>query len=337
MTLLGLDKTMTDFTTIPWNKIVKFGQSTMLDENLFSISWILGRFCNYSCSYCWPYANSNIPDHQELSLYKHNIDSIKTQARNNGFNKFHWSFSGGEPTAYKHLLELTQYLDQGPSDGYQSIHLTTNLSPSIKWWLKWEKVTDMLQRRSLTASYHSEFADEYEFGDKILALMEQQVYVTVNQVMVPDQFEELYNRCKRFNEKGINVTLKPQSDLTASKVVDGYTEEMIRLMRTGFPQFSNESEVLQVKLIDDEGKVWWIDQAERFNSFGFNNFESWICNSGYQGIVIRGDEVKRSYSCHDKRLGTLSNGFTIFDSPRICTTSSCVSSADSKIPKRKCG
>jgi hypothetical protein len=108
-------------------------------------------------------------------------------------------------------------------------------------------------------------------------------------------------------------------------------------MRRGFPQHVRQEKLLQVKLIDDEDKVWHLDQAERFNAFGFNKFEGWVCNSGYQGIVIRENEVKRSYSCHDQRLGTLSEGFTIFDKPTICTTPSCVSSADSKIPKIKLG
>ena len=327
--------TTNNFSDIPFERITKFGQANMLDMDLFTVSWILGRFCNYSCSYCWPYANTNVPDHQELSLYKDSIDNIKMQARRNGFNKFHWSFSGGEPTAYKHLLELTKHLDEGPVEGYQSVHMTTNLSPSVKWWLRWEKATDMLQRRSLTASYHDEFADEVEFGDKILALMEEQVYVTVNQVMVPDFFFQSHERLLRFHERGINVTLKPQSDPTASKIVSGYTDEMIQIMRNGYPQQANEEPVLQVKLIDDTNKIWWIDQAERFNSFGFNKFNGWMCNSGYQGIVIRSDEVKRSYSCGDLPLGTLSKGFTIFDSPTVCTTNSCVSSADSKIPKEK--
>jgi len=86
---------------IPFDTIIKFGQQTMLDSSLFSVSWILGRFCNYKCSYCWPYARSDKPDHQQLKVYTHTIDEIKRQARNNGFDKFHWSFSGGEPTAYR--------------------------------------------------------------------------------------------------------------------------------------------------------------------------------------------------------------------------------------------
>jgi organic radical activating enzyme len=317
-----------NFSEIPFDKIVKFGQDTMLDKDLFSVSWILGRFCNYKCSYCWPYANSQTPDHQELEVYTRAIDEIRFQAANNGFTKFHWSFSGGEPTAYKHLpVLMTKVL-------YDSVHMTTNLSPGIQWWDRWLDNTQLSRRRSLTASYHHEFANEQEFGDKILHLMKNNVFVTVNQVMVPGHFDELYDRCERFQKRGINVTLKPQSNEQANGLVDGYTDVMVQKMRSGFPQQNNDEPVLQVKLIDDTQKVWWIDQAERFNSFGFNQFNGWTCNAGYQSVIIRGNEVKRAYSCHAAELGTLDN-FTLFDSPERCVTPTCVSSADSKIPKCK--
>lgn len=305
----------------------------MLDRPLFSVSWILGRFCNYNCSYCWPYARSDRSDHQELDIYKQAIFEIKKQARQNGFTEFHWSFSGGEPTAYKQLPELLLYLDdQSP---YQSLHMTTNLSPGSKWWKGWCDNTRFFGRKSITASFHAEFAKEQEFGDKCLQLMNEDVYVTINQVMVPELFFELYERCNRFVERGINVTLKPQSDPTASFVVSGYTDEMIQIMQTGFPQKALGEDLFQIALYDENNKEYLFDQAERFNAFGFNKFKGWKCNSGYQSVIVRGNEVKRSYSCKDEILGTLTDGFELFATPKDCITHSCVSSADSKIPKTK--
>ena len=323
-----------DFTKIPFRDIVRFGQRTMLSRPLFSTSWILGRFCNYNCSYCWPYARSDRIDHQPLEVYKNTIDEIKRQARLNGFNEFHWSFSGGEPTAYKQLPELVKHLDELEST-YQSIHMTTNLSPGSKWWNTWCANTALLQRRSITASFHDEFAKEQEFGDKCLQLQYELVHVTINQVMVPEKFDELYARMERFHARGINVTLKPQSNPTASAVVDGYTEDMIHKMQTGFPQRANGEDTYQIALYDVDGKEYLFDQAERFNAFGFNKFKDWNCNAGYQSVIIRGNEVKRSYSCHDRPLGTLTEGFKLFSQSRSCITESCVSSADSKIPKCK--
>jgi len=319
--------------TIPFDDINSFGQQTMLDRNVFNISWILGRFCNYNCSYCWPYARSDKLDYQDHSVYLNTINNIKQQARANGFNAFHWSFSGGEPTAYKQLLDLIKHLDEVNSN-YQSIHMTTNLSPGSKWWKTWCSNTEMLQRRSITASFHDEFAKEQEFGDKCLQLQYELVHVTINQVMVPEKFDELYERCLRFSDKGINVTLKPQSNETASEIVKGYSDSQLELMKTGFPQKVKDDEVYQIRLTDGL-QDYFLDQAERFNAFNFNKFSGWHCNAGYQSLIIRGNEVKRGYSCHDTPLGTLTDGFEIFKTPVKCITPSCVSSADSKIPKRK--
>jgi len=313
---------------VPWENITAFGQQTLLDSKLFNISWILGRFCNYKCSYCWPYANSQTLDHQELEVYIKTFDEIRAQASHNGFTSFHWSFSGGEPTAYKHFLEIASrvLLD--------STHMTTNLSPGIQWWERWLVATNLSKRRSITASFHHEFADEQAFEDKILMLMQNNVLVTVNQVMVPELFYNTLERCSRLRSKGINVTLKPQSDPTASKVISGYTDDMLKIMQDDYQQSVLGENIYQVRLTDGTNN-YYIDQAERFNAFGFNQFQGWTCNAGYQSIIIRGNEVKRAYSCRDEKLGTLTEGFKIFENPKVCITKNCVSSADSKIPKSK--
>lgn len=323
-----------NFQEIPFKDIVKFGQINMLDRPLFSISWILGRFCNYKCSYCWPHARSDKYDFYDMEVYKKTIDEIKRQARDNGFTEFHWSFSGGEPTAYKGLLDLVKYLDDQIAP-YQSIHMTTNLSPGNNWWRNWCESTELLQRRSITASFHSEFAKEQEFGDKCLQLINSGVLVTVNQVMVPETFWEHYERMQRFSKRGINVTLKPQSDPTASYVVKDYTEEMIKILREEFQQEVQGDKVHQIKLYDNNQNEYLFDQAERFNAFNFNKFRGWYCNAGYQSVVIRGNEVKRAHSCNDFSLGNIIDGFDLNKSSKRCFTASCVSSADSKIPKEK--
>jgi len=331
---------MNNFQNIPWDNITSLGQKTLLKSHLFTVSWILARFCNYSYSYCWPYARCSTPDHQDLEIYLNTLDSIKTQARANNFTDFHFSFSGGEPTAYKYFGEIIDHYCSDTAPEYQSIHMTTNLSPGSKWWNKWLESTKTQQRRSITASYHAEFAKEQEFGDKCLQLMNDDVFVTINQVMVPEMFDELYERLERFAARGINVTVKPQSNPTATAVVGGYTNEQIHKMQTGFPQripdkYKKLIPLYQVELKDKDGGTYNLDQAERLNAFGFNKFKGWTCNAGYQGIVIRENEVKRGYSCHDEILGTITDGFNIFDKPKKCITPTCVSSADSKLPKER--
>jgi organic radical activating enzyme len=273
-------------------------------------------------------------DYQPFEVYTEAINEIKRQANKNGFNQFHWSFSGGEPTAYKQLIDLVKHIESDMAASYQSVHMTTNLSPGSKWWKSWCDATCLMQRRSITASFHDEFAKEQEFGDKCLQLMYEGVYVTVNQVMVPSKFYETLERCERLKRRGINITLKPQSNDTATALVDGYSENMIEIMQEHFQQQVDGEDTYQIAMYDQNEKEYLFDQAERFNAFGFNKFQGWTCNSGYQSVIIRGNEVKRSYSCHDVPLGTLDH-FELFKEPQRCITPSCVSSADSKIPKCK--
>jgi hypothetical protein len=239
----------------------------------------------------------------------------------------------------------------------------------MSWFREYVECVKPFHRASITASLHTEHLDTREkmqdFADKLIFCQEHDVQITINMVMVPEWFDKDWDNALFFHEQGINVTLKPQSDPTASRVVDGYTDEQMKRLWNGMPQRAyteskrvwdnrpkpsfelpdytigrNDATVpwhMQVEFTDSKGVKWYMDQAERFNAFGFNNFKDWSCNSGYQGIIIREPDgsIKRSYSCSDVPLGNIETGFKLFDRPMPCITSSCVSSADSKIPKRK--
>ena len=341
---MELIKSKYDFNKIPFNDIEMVGQHTMVKKDLFTVSWLLGRFCNYNCSYCWPYARSSKKDHRDTDLCLLTIDEIKRQARENGFNSFHFSLSGGEPTFHPGYLEILEHLsDDTTNCNYTSIHMTTNLSRKGPWWDKYLDIASKFSRASITASCHRESVNTQkkleEFRDKLIYLQDNGIKITINQVMLVDSFWQCLEDANFFAEKNINVTLKPQSDPTASFVVDGYTDEMLDILHNGMPQSIEGKQIFQVEMRDSKNNIWWMDQAERFNAFNFNKFKGWECSSGYRSIIIREPDgsIKRSYSCKDEPLGYIDKGFKLFDKPKICLTETCVSSADSKIPKRKIG
>jgi len=320
---------------------------------------------------CWPYARSNTKDHRPTALCLTTIDEIKRQARENGFNSFHFSLSGGEPTFHPGYLDIMKHLaDDVINTNYTSVHMTSNCSRPIKWFETYVEYAKPFHRASITASLHTEHLNTIdkmqEFADKLILCQENDVQVTINMVMVPEWFDRDWENALFFHEQGINVTLKPMSDPTASRVVDGYSDDNMQRLYNGMPQRGytearrtwlgrptpnfqvpehaagkeNDKSVpwhMQVEFEDKSGKKYYMDQAERFNAFNFNNFKGWMCNSGYQGIIIREPDgsIKRSYSCHDAPLGNIETGFKLFGAPKVCISPSCVSSADSKIPKRK--
>lgn len=358
------------FSEIPFDDIIQLGQRSLLYRDIFTVSWLLGRFCNYRCSYCWPYARSDKKDHRPTELCLKTIDEIKDQARQNGFNGFHFSLSGGEPTFHPGYLDILNYLaDDVPNTNYTSIHMTSNCSRNSKWFEKYVETAKAFHRASITASLHTEYVNTtkkmQEFADKLHFCQEHDIQITINMVMVPENFWHDYDRAKFFNDQGINVTLKPQSDPTASFIVTGYTKEMKEVLHNDMTQRDYTAQkrrwndrpkanhnvpittldkpdkeappTMQIELTDSKGNKYYLDQAERFNAFNFNCFKGWSCNAGHQGIIIREPDgsIKRSYSCHDVPLGNIETGFSLFKKPAKCITESCVSSADSKIPKRR--
>ena len=202
-----------DFTKIPFNDLVRVGQRTMLYRDMFSVSWLLGRFCNYKCSYCWPYARSDKKDHRPTQLCLTTIDEIKRQARERGFNSFHFSLSGGEPTFHPGYLDIMKHLaDDVGNTNFTSVHMTSNISRNMKWFETYVEHASKFHRASITASYHREHVDTQEkreqFADKLVFCQEHDVQVTINQVMVPGWFEELWEESLYFHNRGINVTPK---------------------------------------------------------------------------------------------------------------------------------
>lgn len=330
-----------DFTKIPFDKIVKLGQISMLKNDMFTVSWLLGRYCNFKCSYCWSHGRSDKKDHRSTELCLKTIDSIKEQARARGFNSFHFSLSGGEPTLHPGYFNILNKLSEDVENtNYTSIHMTTNLSKGELWFKEYVWYAKQFNRASITASYHGEYIkDNDKFANKLLFLNSEGVHSTINMVMVPDRFDELYTTAVYFYNKGLNVTLKPQSDPHANHVVKGYTKDQLNILHNGMPQLDNKDPIMQVELVDEDGNVWYIDQAERFNAFNFNCFKGWECSAGYRSIIIREPcgSIKRSYSCIDEPIGNIETGFKLYEKITRCISSSCVSSADSKIPKRKVG
>ena len=364
------------FKNIPYDDIVSLGQRTMLYMDLFNVTWHLGRFCNYRCSYCWPYARSHTKDHRPTELCLLTIDEIKRQARENGFNSFHFSMSGGEPTFHPGFHDIQHKLAEDvPNTNYSSFHMISNCSRPMSWFETFVEYAKPFHRVSITASFHDESnpdkKDWQEFADKLILCQKYDIHIIINIIMVPSTFERKWEEANFFYEQGLNVSLKPESDSSARNVVDGYTEDMMNKMKEGMPQkaytevkkewmdrpkrklkklpihsqekiISNDIDikkitVMQMEMKDSKGDYWYMDQAERFNAFDFNKFEGWNCNAGFQGIIIREPDgnIKRSFGCMDKPLGNIETGFKIFDSPKPCITPSCLSSADSKIPKRK--
>lgn len=318
------------FSDIPFDKCIRVGNKHYLKDNWFNVNWLLGRYCNYSCSYCWPYANTKIKDHRPIEIIIKTMDSIFIQAKERGFDKFSFSFAGGEPTLHPNFLDIVKHIKTQP---VSKINITTNLSRSLNWLKKLAKYSDDL---SVTASFHPEFAKREEFLEKVKFLETTGARIQINIVLLNERFDEMWDHAQFFYDNKISIQAKIQIDyIDGDTFMRSYTPEQLDKIKNGFPRYGKVNYIYE--LMDDEHNIYLVDNAERALGLGFNRYKGWYCDAGYRSMVITEPtgNIMRHYMCKEKILGNIDTGFKLYDKPRKCTTEICGSCADLKIPKWK--
>lgn len=133
-------------------------------EEYFSITWELGRRCNYDCMYCGPQWHDSTSKHKSLEELKNNWIGIYEQSRYLKL-KYKISFTGGEVTGNKNFYPFVQWLRKEYPTAIGQILLTTNGSATYKYYAKLFEVVD-----NISFSTHSEHIDEQAFFDMVVKL-----------------------------------------------------------------------------------------------------------------------------------------------------------------------
>jgi MoaA/NifB/PqqE/SkfB family radical SAM enzyme len=125
-----------------------------LTEKMFTVTWDLGRRCNYDCTYCPPHRHNNTSAHDSAeNLFKtydfiyDYLNIIKQYQKNMGVFKI--NVTGGEPMANPHTIDLFEYIHQ--KDPTARVSVTTNGAYGRKIATR---MADALN--AITISYHTE-------------------------------------------------------------------------------------------------------------------------------------------------------------------------------------
>lgn len=304
-----------------------------------SITWQVNNFCNYRCSYCnegnWSGSYTN-EGNTELLL--DNLQRIIDYYRTNGYVNFKFFFSGGEPTLWKNLIPVSEFLKTKLGDNV-TLGINTNLSRKIRWWEENYKLFD-----DVVASYHPEFANKNNYFEIAEFLQDKINYLCLRMMMLEEKFDEMVELGNEIKSKLKNYNLEwvPLLDeMSIGAVPWKYKDPRI----TEFLNNNNfESKLtiskpnLKISLASiekyDDGSVKNLN-SNRIVAENRNFFRGWTCNVN-ESIFISPSGTMRAASCgQGPILGNIFSGFNLESKSIVCQKDYCHCGTDILITKEK--
>jgi organic radical activating enzyme len=310
-------------------------------EDVLGIDMNLGNYCNYSCWYCFPGANTGTHKFPDVDLLIENITHlIEYYKRTTNKRVFDIRFSGGEVTHWKQFPKLLQYL----KDNFNCLlSITSNGSKSISWWQQNAKYFDRIQ-----LSCHHEFVDITYFRDLCDALYEQRRVVSVTVMMDPGAWDKCMGMVEylkgsrrrwtiRYGEiygTGIEYTAEQKA------VIETYRA---RSVSPFFFLFHNKYYKNKVFVVDSDNKRHRMEENGLL-LHKLNNFYGWSCTAGVHWINVS-KEGTVSATCSQLLYGR-QDFYNLYDvnfktkfypviEPVTCTKTACMCLMETYMPKRR--
>ncbi len=256
------------------------------------VSWNVNDTCNYRCSYC-----------TQRTMLDRSGKLEDVQSTLDVFSQLpgHWEIklSGGEPFQQPGLDEIVV----GLVEMGHSISIQTNFSAPKSRLQSFLQAT----RGSLnifSASLHLEYATPQSFIDSYQTIRPYEslgVSFHVTSVGTPERLRELRDHvAPMFREQGIVFKVQPEK-------VAGYVREYT----------------------DEQKKILLQLGGHNLTGSIEHNFQGRLCHSGANYLVIK--STGEAFRCYPAsrvggrfaRLGSLKEGISLFDGPRICPYTSC--------------
>lgn len=306
------------------NKVVKLEYSN--PEFQVEVEWDITQRCNYSCSYCASYNNTQPFYFKSLNEYISSFTYLKSFFGN---KKIRLTFLGGEPTLFKDWPELINWL----SENQFIPHLTTNLSIPVEKYIHRLKTTQPF----VSASFHPEYADKVEFIRNIIALKNKNLLLDVNVLGLKEKWDycvEVFNDLNKITNTGMTrIKNEFTGTLSIADEFLEYSEQQEKYFQTK-DQFDKH-----LSIILESGKK--INPSiNAIRSSSMKNFKGMLCEIGQNRITIKpnGDVYPSACMLNYPKavMGNIyKKNIRKANKSIICPFNICACGPDLRIPKEK--
>lgn len=320
-------------------------------NSLLHIQWHLGNYCNYRCSYCNDGLRDGSRPFIDIEPAKRFVKSVTAQAKARG-QRVEFTLSGGEPTVYKDLPELLEYMHEH----HAYAHIITNASRSVNYY---RRIVPLLSHGALL-TFHSDHAQL----DKFLEVCELfhpgllQVYVPMNPAKW-DLCVEAFHAVMGRGYRAIAKTVFEGFGQGGTNKVVFYTPEQRRFLQAAqnikVPQRTAPAQWIAPKTmlilrtppktstphrfieIVEEGKVIGLTEPQSLILTKQNDFRGMKCNAGLEFLLVGFDGYVLKANCRPSNeiLADLrvNPEFTLPSDPITCDVASCWCEGDLMVNK----
>jgi hypothetical protein len=288
-------------------------------EDWFLVAWTLSNKCNYRCTYCPSYLHDGSTGHPEWNTIEQFVKNFNIPGKS-----ICYRISGGEPTYWKHFLNLAKLIkEQG---NYFSF--LTNGSQSVEYYKEISKYAD-----GIMISYHAEYADAEHIVNIANAI---ECPVVINLMMVQEKFDDMVNIGKYLYENTSKLAIWPKLvlDKTSGEFVTNnvsdYTVEQKEIIKH-WPYFRavDDSKIHRGKMLFDNEPVTGNDIIIK----NLNRHEGWSCWAGLHMVSIdMWGDLYRSECRQGGKIGNLQN-YMLPSVPIVCGAKKCSCLSDVYLQK----
>lgn len=334
-----------------------------IQPSIFSVTWNLGKRCNYDCSYCPPTLHDWASPHIPLEKVQGFVERLDAWAQKHQ-RTVKYSLSGGEPFVHPHILDILSIIRSSAACEDIFVSITNGSLP-----------LDLYQRAlqylsNITVSLHFERSQEEinAIVDKIITLTADNPtkMISVQVMMLPGKFDFIKTVLEKFDATRVKYVIRRiRPKKYDSQTIFSVDDEKQLLKNVIEPERNNDSrrqikKFLQENLSDIYANLEYYSQQEldwmstniptstwqnvgvwgEDGSYGeynsddlvnrnLNQFQGWQCYIGVDCAVITDDgHILRGACGNDPPICHIDDFVEFDDTPTTCGLNLCLSNPD---------
>jgi MoaA/NifB/PqqE/SkfB family radical SAM enzyme len=277
------------------------------NNGTLAVSWTLGNFCVYKCSYCPAFLHDG-------SVPFHSVDLVLSTLNKLPKNTI-VTLLGGEPTYHPDFEQISL-----EKPNHIRLSMVTNGAKPLSFW---QKIAPNMSIIAFT--FHPEFANVDRFIENSKEVSKHIKDFRIFLMMIPEKWDycvEVYDKLK---VTGLIIAPKPILENFNSVMHPSYNENQLAWIAE-----RNRSNFKSITIFDADRNVLHKTNPNDLLATGQTDFTGFKCYVPQQHLAIELDQNIYTGKCKQKTIiGNLSSEKIIIpEDPVLCTQQFCKCQSD---------